>query len=87
MRKTKKQWDKSWLQLDEFIPLPCEIDEELYNYIWEVVWPSYINNNILQWWEARWKDTNWVPTYDTVSFYNDRYFYLWVLPAFKTEED
>lgn len=90
MIKTKKDWDESGLNLGVFMPFPCEIDEEMYNYIGEVVAPnSTYHNDIAQCGEATAKAKYWGTfTYMTAISILDaneerRYFYIGELPEFK----
>ncbi len=81
--KKNKQWEKSELDLQDFLwQSPCEIDEDLYNYIAEVTPPSFCINWIVQSWEMT-NSKNWICYYDTVTSINDKYFYLWILPKFE----
>lgn len=82
MKKTKRGWEKSNLNLDKYLTEPCEIDEELYNYIGETVAPEYCSDGIIQLGEASYEKDG-VLHYDTASFINGKYFYLGILPKFK----
>lgn len=85
--KTRKGWDKSNIDLDKYLNEPCEIDEELYNYIAEVVMPNYHMNGLIQGGDAIDTDENEVLTYQTVLYVNNKYFYIGILPEFKDEAD
>lgn len=80
--KTYKQWQKSSLDLDQFLEYPCEIDEKLYMYIAEIVAPNYCNGGIFQCGEPMYSDENGIGWYDTVSDVKGKYFYLGILPDF-----
>ena len=61
--KTLKEWEKWWENLDKYLwAEPCVIDEDLYNYIWEVTIPSFMDNNFIQMWESEY-DNFWIPNY------------------------
>lgn len=83
--KTKKQWEKSGLDLDEFLgEEPCRIDEDLYNYIGEAVAPNWCCQSFVQLGEAEKEDED-IPGlmyYTTATHVGDRYFYLGILPDF-----
>lgn len=90
--KTKEDWNGSGLQLSEYMPEPCEIDEELYMYIGEVVAPHYLGTDdlrgLMQGGDPEGKVEGYyieddIFTYMTVSEVNDKYFYLGILPEFK----
>lgn len=87
-RKTYKEWQKSNLDLDKYLPEPCEIDEELALYIGECVPPVYLGpNGLCQGGDAQASVGKWpndeVLTYMTVSNVNGKDFYLGILPEFK----
>lgn len=49
MKKTLKQWEKSDIDLDEFLTeSPCEIDEDLYNYIASEIPAHYMFAGLVQ---------------------------------------
>lgn len=80
LRQFEKQEEKS---LTEFLPEPCEIDEELYLHITcGYVAPSYSDTNLNQAGEAE-RSKEGIYHYMTVSHVNGKYFYLGVLPEFK----
>ena len=61
--KTLKQWNKSNKDLDIFLwNTPCEIDEDLHNYFWEIVAPQYVDSTFTQCWEAQ-KYEYWINFY------------------------
>lgn len=80
--KTYKGWDKSGLDLDEYLTEPCEIDEELLNYIGECVAPTYVSPEFTQGGDPC-KTENGVEFFATCSIVGDKYFYLGILPEFK----
>lgn len=86
--KNFKTWLKTDIDLDEYMQnIPCEIDEEMYNYIAECVAPNYLFNGIVQGGDPY----GTIPTgyeddielYDTVREVNGRYYFLGILPEFK----
>lgn len=82
MKKTLKQWEKSDIDLDKFLTeSPCEIDEDLYNYIASTIPAQYMFAWLVQWLEAN-RENNWVLEYSTVYFVWHKYYYLWILPEF-----
>ncbi len=83
--KTMDQWEKSGLNLDDFLQMGDEIDEDLSNYLGEVVAPQYCSHEFTQTGEAS-KTEDGVMFYSTVGRRDDRYFYLGVLPEFKHPE-
>ena len=88
-KKTLNGWQKSNKDLDEYLFEPCEIDEEMFNYVMEVISPYYIGHGLGQGgdpvssYESYDEDFKRVMTYVTVYNINDKYFYLGVLPEFK----
>lgn len=46
--KTRKGWNKSNLDLKDYLPEPCRIDEELHNYLGEIVAPKYCGQGLIQ---------------------------------------
>ena len=82
MKKTRKGWEKSNLNLDKYLTEPVEIDEELYNYLGEAVAPEYCGDGIVQLGEAE-CEKHGVLHYMTASLVNGKYFYLGILPKFK----
>lgn len=85
--KTLKGWEKSNLDMTEYLDEPCEIDEELYLDILECVPPHYLGELAQQGGDAIYSFKNQkdkeVFTYMTVSNINSKYFYLGILPEFK----
>lgn len=82
--KTLKGWEKSPnLNLGEYLKEPCRINEELYNYIAEVVSPQYCSDGIIQEGEPEFTNEDGIYHYMTVTLVNGKYFYLGVLPEFK----
>lgn len=61
---------------------PCEIDEELYLYLAEVVPPTYSSENFIQTGEASFSQFGTL-FYHTCSSFGEKCFYLGVLPEFK----
>jgi len=86
-KKTLKGWEKSKVDLDKYIDEPCEIDEELYCYILEIVPTHYSSKYAQQGGDACDSFENHkgkkVFTYMTVKSVNSKYFYLGILPEFK----
>lgn len=81
--KTLKQWNKSGLDLDEFLKPGDWIDEEFCNYIGEIVPPYYCSREFVQ-------GGNAIKSEDDVLFYctcyrtdDNKYLYLGILPEFK----
>ncbi len=81
--KTRKGWEKSGLGLKEYLQDPCRIDEELHNYLGEVVAPQYCYDGLIQTGEASLSDEFGVSRYMTSIFINGKYFYLGILPEFR----
>lgn len=83
-KKTLKQWEKSNLDLDKFLFEPCEIDEEMFNWIGEIISPQYLGEGIVQGGDCD-RHVDGVGFYATA--YHDSqfntYFYLGILPEFK----
>ena len=81
-KKTLVKWEETNLDLDQYLGKePCEIDDELYGYIWEYGPPAYDDGIFTQSYEAAGK-VNDVFTFDTFSRINGKYFFLGTLPAF-----
>jgi len=81
--KTKKQWEKSSKNLIQFLIVGDEIDEELFNYVGEVVVPAYCSYGFNQCGEPEYHIDK-TTFHLTVHCSNqDRYYYLGVLPKFK----
>jgi hypothetical protein len=87
--KTRKGWSESRLTLDKYMPYPCEIDEEMYNYIGEVVAPNdTYHNDIVQCGEAYAQTKDYGAfTYATAIRIGDKYFYIGELPEFKNPSE
>ena len=83
--KTLRQFEKQEnLDLTKFLGQPCEIDEEMYSHIiCGYVPPSYSGITIYQAGEAE-RSIAGIYHYMTVSHVNDKYWYLGVLPEFKS---
>ncbi|WP_421977849.1 hypothetical protein [Roseivirga seohaensis] len=87
--KTLKGWKKSNLNLDDYLPEPCEIDEELSLYIGECVPAKYLGfeNKLTQGGdcekEEEAEDGDPIGYYMTTSFVNGKNFYLGILPEFR----
>lgn len=85
--KTLKGWQKSNLDMDEYLNQPCEIDEELYLDILECVPTHYLGELAQQGGDAVDSFKNHkgkkVFTYMTVNSINGKFFYLGILPEFK----
>lgn len=80
--KTLKQWDKSGKDLDKFLSAGDWIDEDLCNYIGEVVAPAYCSCEFVQGGNP-FKCEDGVLFYSTVHLVGGRYLYLGILPEFK----
>lgn len=87
--KTKLGWDESGLDLDVYMPEPCEIDEALFWYICEVVPARYRDSSLCQGGDPLTsspsfrEDEEEVYRLMTVSEVGEKYFYLGVLPDFR----
>lgn len=86
--KTLKGWEKSNLDLDEYLgPGPCRINEELSSYIGECVPPKYTSEEFTQGGDPHDHETSedgdFIGYYMTVKHVEGKYFYLGVLPEFK----
>lgn len=85
--KTLKDWEQSDLDLDKYLPTPCEIDEELYLDILETVPPHYISDYAQQGGDPedtiKGRNGEKIYIYMTVKQIANRYFYLGMLPEFK----
>lgn len=82
MKKTRKGWEKSNLDLDKYLTEPCEIDEELSLYIGECVAPTYYSDGLTQGGDPE-KHEDSIGFYMTTSIVNGKHFYLGILPEFK----
>lgn len=82
MKKTKRQWEKSNVDLDKFLTEPCEIDEALFVYLAEIVSPQYSSECIIQLGEAEYEKQG-VLFYMSASSMNKKHFYLGILPKFQ----
>lgn len=88
--KTLKQFEnnESDQDLDEFLQVGDEIDEQMYYHIGcGYMAPQYDNGNIMQGGDACDKQKDGIYTYMTVSRVQNKYYYLGILPEFKTEPD
>lgn len=88
--KTLKRFnsDKNQLDLDQFLQVGDEIDEQMYFHIGcGYMAPQYDNGNVMQGGDACGKQKDGVYTYMTVSRVGGKYYYLGELPEFKTEPD
>lgn len=83
--KTFKGWQRSNLDLEDYLQEPCQIDEELHNYLGEIVAPQYCCDGLIQLGEAERSDNDGIMYYMTSIFMNGKYFYLGILPEFKQE--
>lgn len=83
-KKTYKGWEKSGLNLREYIPHPTEIDISLWSHLAEVVSPHYCGHGVTQCGEPEIRKGSEL-MYETVSSIDGRYFYLGVLPSFKED--
>jgi len=87
MKKTRKEWGKSKLDLDKYLTEPCEIDEELSLYIGECVAPKYCGGGFAQGGDPEKhedsEDGEPIGFYMTTSIVNGRHYYLGILPEFK----
>lgn len=83
MKATYKKWQKLNINLDKYLCLPCEIDEELYNYLGEIVPPQYCDKGFVQLGECQFQDKYGTDYYMTASMVKGKFYYLGVLPEFK----
>jgi len=84
MKALKAFEDQEVLELTQFMPEPCEIDEEMYYHILCGYVPSsYHFNSIGQAGEPE-RNAADCYYYMTVSMVNKKFFYLGILPEFKT---
>lgn len=81
--KTRKGWNKSNLDLKNYLPEPCQIDESLHNYLGEIVAPQYCYDGLIQLGEAERSDDEGIMYYMTSVHINGKYFYLGILPEFR----
>ena len=86
--KTYEGWEKSCLDLSEYLYSPCEIDSDLFYYLLDCVPAAYCENGIIQGGDAEFKRGG-VQHYNTL--YEDRttkrFYYLGILPEFKQYEN
>lgn len=88
-KKTLKGWEKSNVDLDKYLTEPCEIDEELSNYIGECVAPQYLGweNGLTQGGDPEKhedsEDGEPIGYYMTTLHINGKHFYLGILPEFR----
>ena len=83
--KTKKEWIRSERELTSFLRVGDQIDESLYNYIAEVVAPTYMNQGWVQMGECQYSEGNTM-YYVTAHYDMGRtgiYTYYGILPLFK----
>lgn len=90
--KTRKGWDESQKNLDDYLPHPCEIDEALYMYIAECVMPNYLEGRLVQGGDPTKSiedvfSGNEIYYYSTVNEVDGKYYYLGDLPEFKQFEN
>lgn len=87
MKKTFKGWQKSGLDLGDYLTEPCEIDEALSLYIGEVVPAYYLDEGLTQGGDPAksemGEDGEKIMYYMTTSHINGKYFFLGILPEFK----
>ncbi|WP_207425981.1 hypothetical protein [Pedobacter sp. SYSU D00535] len=87
-KKTLKGWEKSGLNRRDYLTEPCEIDEALYLDIAETVPVAYSNDGLIQNGEASRSERNdeWEEVYfhETAVYIGGKYFFLGVLPEFKS---
>lgn len=81
--KTFKQWEKSGIDLDDFLQPMDEVDERLYLYAGEIVAPKYCSNSLIQMGEAHDK-IHGIYHYMTFRNVGFKYYYLGILPEFKS---
>jgi hypothetical protein len=86
-KKTYKGWEKSGIDLGEYLTEPCEINEELYLYIVECTHPEYSWDGLIQGGDPvdsiEGDDFDKIYTFMTVFTDRGKYFYLGILPEFK----
>jgi len=86
--KTLKEWKQSKLDMDIFLDTPCEIDEGFYLRILESVPVHYATEYATQGGDPVDSFENHkgktVYTYMTVRNVNGKFFYLGILPEFKS---
>lgn len=82
--KTYQDWqNNSTGDLRQYLgQKPCEIDEELFFYLAEVVPPQYSGGDFLQTGESSFEEYG-VDYYSTCSNFDGKYYFLGVLPEFK----
>ncbi len=80
--KTKQAWDDSGLDFDQFVNPMDEIDEEMYYYFLGVVPTQYNKGYLFQLGEAE-REENDLWYYSTFTKYNNKYYFLGILPEFK----
>lgn len=81
--KTLKKWEKSVLNLEDYMPIPCEIDEELYLYLGEIVAPQYCGCGFVQLGECEREDKFGTRYFMPASIVEGKYYYIGILPEFK----
>lgn len=91
-KKTLKGWEKSGLELKEYLgPAPCEIDEALSLYIVETTPPEFLQNSeefgfIGQCGEAD-DIIDGIYYHMTVKSIGNKDYYLGILPSFTPNND
>lgn len=81
--KTLKKWEKTDIDLGEYLGAPCEIDEGLFLYIAECVPAKYCDPKHMQGGDCEYIEDD-IEYYMTCSIVGDKFYYLGVLPEFKT---
>ena len=88
--KTYQEWEKSNLNISDYLPFPCEIDEVLANHISESTFPHYNTGEFTQGLDPEFSRNSYddspekeVFFYTSFSQINGRFFYLGVLPEFR----
>lgn len=81
--KTLKKWRQSEKCLNDYITKPSLIDQDLFDYLGEVVIPQYWSENYIQSGEPMYTDKYDITYFMTCSKIGDEYFYLGLLPEFK----
>ena len=81
-KKTKKRWDKLNVDVDQYLCPMDEVDEEMYEYFRDIVCAQYCDPYFLQVGEAA-KANESTDFHMTFARYDNKYYYLGELPAFK----
>ncbi len=88
--KTRQGWEDSGLDLDKYLKYPCEVDEHLIDYVRDCRVPAYLNKGLLQGGDCEYQEDSMKGNFKKVDFYmtfnqiENRYFYLGILPKFKS---